>query len=102
MVLDCNAIVEFGGSCSLFGFFSLKFKCCEFGELQGDPIDWVSVHRYHHQFCDSEKDPHSPTEGFWFSHMSWIFDTNAVEERVYDLISLSLSPFLTQRNRGKF
>ncbi|KAM7475907.1 hypothetical protein LguiB_023150 [Lonicera macranthoides] len=57
------------------------FAYCGAQTLQGHPIDWVSVHRYHHQFCDSEKDPHSPTEGFWFSHMSWIFDTNAVEER---------------------
>ncbi|GER48439.1 fatty acid desaturase 5 [Striga asiatica] len=37
--------------------------------------------RYHHQFCDTEKDPHSPLEGFWFSHMSWLFDTNTVTER---------------------
>jgi fatty-acid desaturase len=50
--------------------------------LQGSPIDWVSTHRYHHQFCDSERDPHSPTEGFWYSHMSWLFDTNSVMERV--------------------
>lgn len=50
--------------------------------FQGNPIDWVSTHRYHHQFCDSERDPHSPTEGFWFSHMSWLFDTNSIIERV--------------------
>lgn len=50
--------------------------------MQGNPIDWVSTHRYHHQFCDTERDPHSPTEGFWFSHMSWLFDTNSIIERV--------------------
>ena len=54
--------------------------------MQGNPIDWVSTHRYHHQFCDSESDPHSPTEGFWFSHMSWLFDTNSVLERVCMII----------------
>ncbi|CAA0816471.1 Palmitoyl-monogalactosyldiacylglycerol delta-7 desaturase- chloroplastic [Striga hermonthica] len=47
----------------------------------GNPIDWVSTHRYHHQFCDTEKDPHSPLEGFWFSHMSWLFDTNTIIQR---------------------
>lgn len=50
--------------------------------FQGNPIDWVSTHRYHHQFCDSQRDPHSPIEGFWYSHMSWLFDTNSVVERV--------------------
>lgn len=57
------------------------FAYCGVQALQGNPIDWVSTHRYHHQFCDSEKDPHSPIEGFWFSHMSWLFDTNSVVER---------------------
>ncbi|ESQ36285.1 hypothetical protein EUTSA_v10008319mg [Eutrema salsugineum] len=43
--------------------------------LQGDPMDWVSIHRFHHQFTDSKRDPHSPKEGLWFSHILWIFDT---------------------------
>ncbi|KAL5072456.1 hypothetical protein RYX36_011440 [Vicia faba] len=61
----------------------LEYFCAYCGvlALQGNPIDWVSTHRYHHQFCDSDKDPHSPIEGFWFSHMSWLFDTNSIVER---------------------
>ncbi|KAL8171733.1 hypothetical protein V2J09_023537 [Rumex salicifolius] len=51
------------------------FAYCGVLALQGSPIDWVSTHRYHHQYCDSKKDPHSPLEGFWFSHMNWLFDT---------------------------
>ncbi|XP_057969641.1 palmitoyl-monogalactosyldiacylglycerol delta-7 desaturase, chloroplastic-like [Malania oleifera] len=57
------------------------FAYCGVQALQGNPIDWVSTHRYHHQFCDSEKDPHSPIEGFWLSHMNWLFDTSTVIER---------------------
>ncbi|MFS8003872.1 putative reverse transcriptase domain, fatty acid desaturase domain, acyl-CoA desaturase [Helianthus anomalus] len=49
--------------------------------LQRDPIFWVSMHRYHHQFVDSEKDPHSPIFGFWFSHMGWIFDSGYIFEK---------------------
>ncbi|KAH0851586.1 hypothetical protein HID58_091006, partial [Brassica napus] len=49
--------------------------------LQGHPIDWVSTHRFHHQFTDSDRDPHSPMEGFWFSHVFWIFDTNYIREK---------------------
>ncbi|KAF9615607.1 hypothetical protein IFM89_024703 [Coptis chinensis] len=57
------------------------FAYCGAQALQGHPIDWVSTHRYHHQFCDSERDPHSPLEGFWFSHMSWFFDTRSLAEK---------------------
>ncbi|XVE52222.1 hypothetical protein DITRI_Ditri02bG0105700 [Diplodiscus trichospermus] len=57
------------------------FAYCGVQALQGNPIDWVRTHRYHHQFCDSDRDPHSPIEGFWFSHMNWLFDTNAVIEK---------------------
>nr|POE97605.1 putative lipid desaturase ads3.2, chloroplastic [Quercus suber] len=45
------------------------FAYCGVQALQGSPITWVSTHRYHHQFVDSERDPHSPTAGFWFSHI---------------------------------
>ncbi|KAJ0700818.1 putative fatty acid desaturase domain, acyl-CoA desaturase [Helianthus annuus] len=57
------------------------FAYCGVQALQGNPIDWVSTHRYHHQYCDSERDPHSPIEGFWFSHMSWLFDTDNITMR---------------------
>ncbi|XP_022033750.1 palmitoyl-monogalactosyldiacylglycerol delta-7 desaturase, chloroplastic isoform X3 [Helianthus annuus] len=49
--------------------------------IQRDPIFWVSMHRYHHQYVDSEKDPHSPIFGFWFSHMSWLFDNGYIFEK---------------------
>ncbi|KAG8379824.1 hypothetical protein BUALT_Bualt07G0129600 [Buddleja alternifolia] len=31
--------------------------------------------------CPSGKDPHSPIEGFWFSHMSWLFDHNTIAQK---------------------
>lgn len=50
------------------------FAYCGVLSLQGSPIEWVSSHRYHHQFTDKLKDPHTPSKGFWFSHINWIFD----------------------------
>ncbi|XP_078432406.1 fatty acid desaturase 5 [Wolffia australiana] len=49
--------------------------------LQGNSLDWVSTHRFHHQHCDADGDPHSPIEGFWFSHMTWLFDTGSLAQR---------------------
>ncbi|WIA33252.1 hypothetical protein OEZ86_006394 [Tetradesmus obliquus] len=52
--------------------------------VEGDPIEWVSAHRYHHLHCDTPLDPHSPYEGFWWSHMGWLLDNKTTKERVYD------------------
>ncbi|KAF5819094.1 putative acyl-CoA desaturase [Helianthus annuus] len=38
---------------------------------QKDPISWVSTHKSHHRYAETDRDPHSPTEGFWFSHLGW-------------------------------
>ncbi len=40
---------------------------------QGGPIQWVATHRLHHQHSDQEPDPHSPHDGFFWSHMLWTF-----------------------------
>lgn len=50
--------------------------------VQGDPMEWVSSHRYHHLHTDTPLDPHSPYEGFWWSHMGWLLDNKATLERV--------------------
>ncbi|KAL7616659.1 hypothetical protein Lser_V15G01292 [Lactuca serriola] len=61
----------------------LEYMFAYLGVLSGqrDPIFWVSIHRYHHQFVETEKDPHSPTFGFWFSHMGWLFDSGYIFEK---------------------
>ncbi|KAK1408634.1 hypothetical protein QVD17_40571 [Tagetes erecta] len=62
----------------------LEYTCAYLGVLaiQRDPIYWVSMHRYHHQYVDLDKDPHTPTYGFWFSHMGWLFDSGYIIEKV--------------------
>ncbi|KAK9129384.1 hypothetical protein Sjap_009871 [Stephania japonica] len=52
------------------------FAYCASHALQGHPIDWVSKHRFHHKYVDTERDPHSPIDGFWFSHINWILDVD--------------------------
>jgi fatty-acid desaturase len=41
--------------------------CC----WQGSPMNWVAVHRMHHQHSDEPTDPHSPRRNFFWSHMGW-------------------------------
>lgn len=61
--------------------FSLKSKIMDrivlvlsiFGG-QGSPILWAAMHRgFHHPFTDTEKDLHSPVNGFWNAYMGWLF-----------------------------
>lgn len=48
---------------------------------QGGPIDWIGLHRIHHQYSDQGLDPHDSTKGFWWSHMGWmLFDIPADAE----------------------
>ncbi len=76
----------FGGIGICVGYHRLlthrSFKCPKYVEyilaflgilsVQGDPIEWVALHRKHHQHSDAEGDPHSAREGFWWSHMIWV------------------------------
>ncbi|KAL4442947.1 hypothetical protein ABPG77_008438 [Micractinium sp. CCAP 211/92] len=60
------------------------FAYCGVMAVQGDPLEWVSCHRYHHLHCETPLDPHSVYEGFWWSHMGWLLDDRATQQRVFD------------------
>jgi stearoyl-CoA desaturase (delta-9 desaturase) len=64
--------------------------CC----WQGSPLNWVAVHRKHHQYSDEPEDPHSPRKkGFFWSHMGWfllrdpaIYDLSTYDRYARDLL----------------
>ena len=55
---------------------------------EGSVIDWVGMHRCHHQHSDDHHDPHSPHQhgsglkglvrGFWHAHTGWMFKPDPV------------------------
>ncbi len=56
---------------------------------QGPVLFWVMHHRLHHQYSDTEKDPHSPhaypgsekhslLHGLFRAHFSWIYDKETI------------------------
>jgi stearoyl-CoA desaturase (delta-9 desaturase) len=65
--------------------------------VEGTMLDWVALHRRHHQHSDEPGDPHSPhlhghgllglLRGLWHAHMGWIFRENPpdLERYVKDL-----------------
>ncbi|MDE2149411.1 MAG: acyl-CoA desaturase [Gammaproteobacteria bacterium] len=47
--------------------------------VQSGLIWWAAKHREHHRYSDTPRDVHSPRQyGFWFSHLGWIFNQEAV------------------------
>ena len=50
---------------------------------QFGPLRWVSIHRQHHRHSDTELDPHNSEEGFWWSHMGWLFKNPPYANREY-------------------
>jgi stearoyl-CoA desaturase (delta-9 desaturase) len=45
--------------------------------LQSGSINWVTTHRIHHAFTETDKDPHSPREGTFWAHVGWILQGTA-------------------------
>lgn len=53
----------------------LEYILTYFGALgaQGSSITWVSIHRgYHHKGADTERDLHTPMDGWWHAFMGWM------------------------------
>jgi fatty-acid desaturase len=45
--------------------------------LQSGAISWVTTHRLHHAFTETDKDPHSPIKGLSWAHIGWIMKGTA-------------------------
>jgi len=80
-----SVVTMFGVSCSYHRqlshrsfespkWFEYLLACCGSLAIECGPIGWVSAHRHHHANCDKELDPHSPMDGFWWSHVGWMLD----------------------------
>ncbi|GJL80372.1 MAG: delta 9 acyl-lipid fatty acid desaturase [marine bacterium B5-7] len=60
---------------------TVRFVIILMGTLAGQngPLWWVAHHRIHHRFSDHDGDVHSPRDGFFWSHVGWLFSpTNTV------------------------
>ncbi len=93
------------------GFKTSKFieyflTLCGTLALQGGPIGWVATHRVHHANTEQDGDPHSPREGFWWSHMGWIVNGQSTHSEVASMVryvpDLAKDPFLNWLSRWSF
>jgi stearoyl-CoA desaturase (delta-9 desaturase) len=68
-------------------FWQLVFAFMAQSSSQKGVLWWAANHRQHHRASDTEDDPHSPKDGFWWSHVGWILadkykptDYNAIKD----------------------
>jgi stearoyl-CoA desaturase (delta-9 desaturase) len=60
---------------------------------EGPLMFWVTTHRRHHRFSDSDGDPHSPNlhgaslgqrlRGLWYAHMPWMLAADSAKWTVF-------------------
>jgi fatty-acid desaturase len=63
--------------------------------LQGGPLFWVATHRLHHQNADKSGDPHSPRDGWWWSHAGWLVRGDPMRDA-------ALAPYVPDLRRDAF
>jgi stearoyl-CoA desaturase (delta-9 desaturase) len=46
--------------------------CWSSGAVEGSALWWCRDHRAHHRYTDTDKDPYSIKNGFFYAHMGWM------------------------------
>lgn len=46
--------------------------------LQSGSLQWVTTHRMHHAFTETDRDPHSPRDGTFWAHIGWLMRGTAL------------------------
>lgn len=46
--------------------------------LQSGSLQWVTTHRRHHAYTETENDPHSPRDGTFWAHIGWLMHGSAL------------------------
>jgi|GEM_PF-216005 len=54
-------------------WFEFILGCAGCLAFQRGPLWWAATHRSHHRHADTSVDLHSPTKGFWHSHIGWLW-----------------------------
>ncbi len=67
---------------------------------QNSAIAWCSDHRFHHSETDTEGDPYDATQGFFYSHMGWIFYKGLRDDTYENVPDLRKDPVLVWQHEN--
>ncbi len=80
----------------LVRFFYLVFGACA---MQNSALNWASDHRQHHRYTDTDQDPYNAGQGFWHSHIGWIFYQSREEKQLTNVGDLMRDPLVRWQHR---
>jgi stearoyl-CoA desaturase (delta-9 desaturase) len=66
---------------------------------QKGPLWWAAHHRDHHRYADTDRDIHSPSKGFWWSHVGWFLSNRFKATNVDGIRDFARYPELRWLNR---
>jgi len=66
----------------LIRLFYLVFGACA---MQNSALNWASDHRLHHRYTDTDLDPYNAGQGFFWSHIGWIFYQSREEKQLLNV-----------------
>lgn len=68
------------------------------GAYEESALKWASMHRRHHQFTDTDRDPYNIKRGFFYAHMGWfMFCKQSVEYN--NVMDLEKRPLIMHQHR---
>lgn len=78
-----------------FRFLTLFFGAASF---QQSALRWASLHRTHHRYVDTERDPYNIKRGFFYAHVGWVIFQKPVVD--YDnSLDLQKCPLIMHQHR---
>ena len=80
----------------LVRIFYLVFGACA---MQNSALNWASDHRIHHRFTDTNKDPYNAGQGFFWSHIGWIFYQSRQQKQLTNVGDLLRDPWVRWQHR---
>ena len=80
----------------LIKLFYLVFGACA---TENSALHWTSDHRNHHRYVDTDLDPYNAKEGFFHSHIGWIFFQDSSGRSFDNVRDLQKDPLVMWQDR---
>ncbi|MFW0083266.1 MAG: acyl-CoA desaturase, partial [Coxiella-like endosymbiont] len=77
-------------------FFFALFGAAAF---EGSVLEWVTDHRNHHRYTDTNQDPYNIKKGFWYAHIGWLFTLDPSKRDFSNVQDLLTDPIYRFQHR---
>jgi stearoyl-CoA desaturase (delta-9 desaturase) len=79
--------------------FKLFLLVAGAGTFQNSVLAWARNHRRHHARTDTDLDPYNAREGFWYSHIGWVFRQDPASLEPWPVLDLERDALVAWQDR---